>query len=106
MKIDSPKISKYGVVDINKSSGFIQGIVEKPSFDEAPSNLASIGRYVFKSEIFKILRQQDQKVGLEIELADAINVLAKEGSIEHVMLKGKRFDCGSVEEYISYKSCI
>ena len=100
MKIDSPKISKYGVVDINKSSGFIQGIVEKPSFEEAPSNLASIGRYVFKSEIFKILRQQDQKVGLEIELADAINVLAKEGSIEHVMLKGKRFDCGSVEEYI------
>ena len=100
MKIESSKISKYGVVDINKSSGFIQGIVEKPSFEEAPSNLASIGRYVFKSEIFKILRYQDQKVGLEIELADAINVLAKEGSVEHVMLKGKRFDCGSVEEYI------
>ena len=100
MKIASSKITKYGVVDINNSTGLIQGIVEKPSFEEAPSNLASIGRYVFTSEIFKILKQQDQKAGSEIELAEAINVLAKAGSVEKVMLKGKRFDCGSVEEYM------
>ena len=70
----------------------MQGIAEKPSFEEALQISRLLGD-MFKSEIFKILRYQDQKVGLEIELADAINVLAKEGSVEHVMLKGKRFDC-------------
>ena len=52
MEVDGPDISKYGVVNINKKSGSVEGLVEKPSFINAPSNLASVGRYVLCSRYF------------------------------------------------------
>ena len=77
MKVDSPDISKYGVVVPNNKTGTIKGLIEKPAFDKAPSNLASIGRYVLTPDIFDILRNQSIGVDGEIQLADAINIQAK-----------------------------
>jgi UTP--glucose-1-phosphate uridylyltransferase len=100
MKVIGPEISKYGVVSINNKTGLASGLIEKPSFENAPSNLASIGRYILTPDIFKILRSQSRGVLNEIQLADAINTQALNGKVETVLLNGKRFDCGNIEGYI------
>jgi UTP--glucose-1-phosphate uridylyltransferase len=100
MKINGPDISKYGVIVIDNKTGFVKGIIEKPDFKSAPSDLASIGRYVLTPDIFDILRNQASGAGGEIQLADSINVQAVNNMVETVLLNGKRFDCGSVKGYI------
>lgn len=99
MQVDGPDISKYGVV-VPKSDGTVAGLIEKPSAEAAPSNLASIGRYILTSDIFEILRNQAPGAGNEIQLADAINTQAARGNVEAVKLNGQRFDCGSVSGYL------
>ena len=74
---------------------------EHPKLKDAPSNLASIGRYVLTSDIFDILRDISTGSGGEIQLADAINIQAKQGSVSTVHLKGQRFDCGSVNGFVN-----
>jgi UTP--glucose-1-phosphate uridylyltransferase len=101
MKVDGPDISKYGVIVSNNKTGSVTGLVEKPDFKIAPSNLASIGRYVLTSDIFDILRNQEFGVANEIQLADSINVQAKNNMVETVLLNGKRFDCGSIKGYLA-----
>ena len=100
MEVDGPDISKYGVVVPNGSAAGIAGLVEKPDACDAPSNLASIGRYVLTPDIFDTLRGLKAGSGGEIQLADAINIHAQHGSFETVRLNGRRFDCGSVDEYV------
>ena len=100
MEVNGPEISKYGVIIPNSDKGSISGLIEKPSFNQAPSNLASIGRYVLTPDIFDILSTQKAGTGDEIQLADAINTLAKNNKVEEVMLNGHRFDCGGVKGYI------
>ena len=100
MEVDGPDISKYGVVVPNGSSVGVAGLVEKPDVTSAPSNLASIGRYVLTPDIFQTLRGLSAGSGGEIQLADAINIHAQEGSVETVPLNGWRFDCGSVDGFI------
>jgi len=89
-----------GVVQPNKEPSSVAGLIEKPDANNAPSNLASIGRYVLTSDIFDIIRNQTFGAGGEIQLADAINSLAENGAVESVMLDGRRFDCGSVRGYV------
>ena len=101
MEVDGPDISKYGVVNINKKSGFVEGLVEKPSFINAPSNLASVGRYVLCSNIFNTLRKQIAGSGGEIQLSDSLNTQAKLGNVAALKLNAKRFDCGSLNGYLS-----
>ena len=101
MKVDGPDISKYGVIVPHNKTGLVSGLIEKPNFENAPSNLASIGRYVLTPDIFDILRNQSIGNGGEIQLADSINVLAENNMVETVLLNGKRFDCGSIEGYIN-----
>jgi UTP--glucose-1-phosphate uridylyltransferase len=100
MKVDGLDISKYGVIVLNKETGLVTGLIEKPNFENAPSNLASIGRYVLTPDIFDILRNQPIGVGGEIQLADSINTQAANNMVETVLLNGKRYDCGSVKGYI------
>ena len=100
MEVNGPEISKYGVVVPNRTPGSVAGLIEKPDADKAPSNLASIGRYVLTPDIFDILRNQRPGAGDEIQLADAINTLAANNAVEAVKLNGRRFDCGSVEGYL------
>ena len=101
MQVDGPDISKYGVVVPDGSGAGIVGLVEKPDANDAPSNLASIGRYVLKPDIFDTLRGLSVGSGGEVQLADAINFHAQRGSVEITQLKGRRFDCGSVEGYMN-----
>jgi UTP--glucose-1-phosphate uridylyltransferase len=65
----------------NNKTGLVTGLIEKPNFKNAPSNLASIGRYVLTSDIFDILRNQSVGVGGEIQLADSINVQAENNMV-------------------------
>ena len=100
MEVDGPDISKYGVVVPSGTGAGIVGLVEKPNFSAAPSNLASIGRYVLTTDIFDTLRSLDAGLGGEIQLADAINIHAQQGSVETVHLNGRRFDCGSMAGFM------
>lgn len=95
-----PDISKYGVVVTDVSGSGIAGLVEKPEAVDAPSNLASIGRYVLKPDIFDTLRSIGTGSGGEIQLSDAINIHAQMGDVETVLLNGLRFDCGSVDGFM------
>jgi len=96
-------VSKYGVIrgDVLEDGNIrVHGMVEKPSMDEAPSNLAVIGRYILTPDIFEILRTTPAGKGGEIQLTDAINVQAEQGNVIGYRFKGRRFDCGSVEGFI------
>ena len=101
MKVNGPDISKYGVIVPDNKTGMIAGLIEKPHIENAPSNLASIGRYVLTPDIFDILRNQSIGVAGEIQLTDSINTQALNNMVETVLLNGKRFDCGSIEGYIN-----
>lgn len=72
----------------------------KYPYEAAPSNLASIGRYVVAPDIFDVIRGQPARAGGEIQLADMINILAKRGDVEAISLDGQRFDCGSINGYL------
>ena len=100
MKVGGPEISNYGVVVPDEDGTGIIGLTEKPKLEDAPSKLASIGRYVLNSDIFDILRSISTGAGGEIQLADAINIQAKKGAVNTVHLKGRRFDCGSVKGFV------
>jgi UTP--glucose-1-phosphate uridylyltransferase len=100
MEVNSPDISNYGVVITSGENQDIIGLCEKPPLESAPSNLASIGRYILTPDIFKILRNQLPGALGEIQLSDAINTQASKGEVETVHFKGDRFDCGNVIGYI------
>jgi UTP--glucose-1-phosphate uridylyltransferase len=100
MEVNGPEISKYGVVVPNKYPGSVAGLVEKPDANDAPSNQASIGRYVLTPDIFDILRNQSKGADGEIQLSDAINTQAAKNAVEAITLNGRRFDCGSVQGYL------
>jgi len=75
-------------------------MVEKPSPEDAPSNLAVIGRYVLTPEIFNILDNTPPGKNNEIQITDALLTQAQRGNVIGYKFKGKRFDCGSVEGFI------
>jgi UTP--glucose-1-phosphate uridylyltransferase len=101
MEVDGPEISQYGVVVPSVSGAGVVGLVEKPTASEAPSNLASIGRYVLTPDFFDTLRGLRAGAGGEIQLADAINIHAQSGLVEMVRLNGQRFDCGSIAGFMA-----
>ena len=89
---------RYGIVSgsaINDRLVDITGIVEKPSPDEAPSTLAVAGRYILTPGIFDELANQQQGVGGEIQLTDAIASMLRREKIFAFRYDGKRYDCGS-----------
>ena len=100
MKVEGEEISKYGVVLPGADEGSVLSLIEKPRFEDASSNLASIGRYVLTPDVFEILRQQEPGAGGEIQLADAINKMAGRGQVAFTRLMGQRYDCGSVRGYL------
>ena len=97
--------SKYGIVAgnlINNSTDtyLISNMVEKPNTNEAPSNMAIIGRYILTPDIFDILRTIKIEPGGELQITDALLQQAKNGKVIAYKFKGKRFDCGSVSGHI------
>lgn len=101
MAVEGADVSKYGILVLDGVTEGIVGLIEKPTAAEAPSNLASIGRYVLTPDIFETLSSLSADSGGEIQLADAINIHAQKGKIGAVYLSGRRFDCGSVEGFLS-----
>ncbi len=94
---------RYGVIDgVEESEGIfrVTNMVEKPSPEDAPSNLAIIGRYILTPDIFDIIRQTPPGKNGEVQITDALLTQAKQGRVIGYKFKGKRFDCGSVEGYI------
>ena len=91
---------QYGIVEIEGVSHRIQGIVEKPQKEEAPSNLGVVGRYILPPEIFNELEKVEKGAGGEIQLTDAISNLLKNQEIYAHLFDGKRYDCGSKLGYL------
>jgi UTP--glucose-1-phosphate uridylyltransferase len=102
-RIPPEDTDKYGVVKVDPKTdrvGKILEIVEKPHPDDAPSNLAVVGRYILTPRIFDLLEKTGEGAGGEIQLTDAIASLLK---YEHVMaleFEGDRYDCGSKLGYL------
>lgn len=100
------EVSSYGVADCNGveipvgGSAEIVKMVEKPSKEEAPSNLAVVGRYVFSSAIWDLLEKTPAGVGDEIQLTDAIDMLIEQETVEAFHMTGKTFDCGDKLGYM------
>ena len=84
----------------NNKTGLVTGLIEKPNFENSPSNLDSIGRYVLTPDIFDILRNQSVGFAGEIQLADSINKQAENNRVETLLLNGKRFDFGNIQGYV------
>ncbi len=99
-------VSSYGVVDIHGNelsegeSCKIEAVVEKPPIDEAPSNLAIVGRYVLSERIWDFLKMTPPGAGDEIQLTDAIDMLIKEEAVNAFQITGKSHDCGSKFGYM------
>lgn len=96
-------VSSYGIVDgVEVKNGLMEvsGIVEKPSEEEAPSNVAVVGRYILTPRIFQLLENTQRGAGNEIQLTDAIADLLKEQRVLSYNFDGRRFDCGSKLGYL------
>lgn len=94
---------KYGIIEgslIEEGVYRVTNMVEKPSIDQAPSNLAIIGRYILTPDIFDILRVTKPGKGGEIQITDALLEQAKKGSVLAYQFQGKRYDCGSIDGYV------
>lgn len=103
MEVDGKDIEKYGVIageEIKENVYRVRDMVEKPKQEEAPSNLAVIGRYILTPSIFEILQHTEPGKNDEIQLTDAIMTQAKHGKVIAYKFKGKRYDCGSVDGYV------
>lgn len=96
-------VSSYGIVDgveVKKGLMEVSGIVEKPAVDDAPSNVAVVGRYILTPRIFDLLENTERGAGNEIQLTDAIAELLKEQRVLSYNFEGRRFDCGSKLGYL------
>ena len=97
------QVSNFGVISSKNIEGIekVDGIVEKPQPDEAPSNLAVFGRYILSKDIFSNIEQTKPGLNNEIQLTDAIQELILNKDVFALEFEGRRYDCGSKEGYIS-----
>jgi UTP--glucose-1-phosphate uridylyltransferase len=103
MEVPRSDIPLYGCIQpefVEDNLARVVSVVEKPSPDEAPSNLAAIGRYVLTPEIFESLRDTKPGAGDEIQLTDAINLLAQDQAVYAYVFDGVRYDVGNKIDYL------
>ena len=100
--VDPQQTGSYGIVEVDKEAGGqrIRSIVEKPHPDEAPSNLAVVGRYILTPRIFSLLTDLPRGAGGEIQLTDAIARLLQHEPVWAHAFDGVRYDCGSKLGYL------
>ena len=104
MPVPHAHVDRYGIVEGTHVAAGIQRLhrlIEKPPADEAPSNLAIVGRYVFTPAIFEYIDRIPACSGGEVQITDAINALAQEGSVYSCEFTGKRYDMGDKVGYLS-----
>ncbi|MCQ1059420.1 UTP--glucose-1-phosphate uridylyltransferase GalU [Photobacterium sp. ZSDE20] len=100
------EVSNYGVADINGTAlkpgetAAMTKVVEKPALEDAPSNLAIVGRYVLPAEIWSLLARTPIGAGDEIQLTDAIDMLMEDQQVNAFHMSGKSHDCGSKLGYM------
>jgi UTP--glucose-1-phosphate uridylyltransferase len=103
MEVPKDQVSMYGCAAIEDAAGDvvrITGLVEKPPVEEAPSNLAIIGRYVLSPTVFEVLRQTAPGRGGEIQLTDALSELIATEPVHGVVFRGRRYDTGDRLDYL------
>ncbi len=104
MEVPPEKASSYGVLDVKDDMGSlvsVNGMVEKPKADEAPSNLAVIGRYILSPEVLTNLNTLKSGAGGEIQLTDAIaDEINTDRGVYGYRFRGQRFDCGSKSGFL------
>lgn len=103
MEVPKAETNKYGIVRgdiVNEKTLLMKGMVEKPKPEDAPTNLATPGRYVLTPDIFRILETIPRGAGNEYQLTDAINVLCQERSVFAYRFAGERYDTGNVHGYL------
>jgi UTP--glucose-1-phosphate uridylyltransferase len=104
-EVPMTEVDKYGVIDGELLEGSdnayrVNSMVEKPSPEDAPTNLAIIGRYILTPEIFDALENTAPDKNGEIQITDALMTLAKEGKVIAYKFQGARYDCGSVKGFV------
>ncbi|MBP8683936.1 MAG: UTP--glucose-1-phosphate uridylyltransferase GalU [Synergistaceae bacterium] len=102
-EVDKEDTSRYGIVDaeeVEPGVYRVKGLVEKPDPNDAPSNLAIMGRYVLSPSIFKHLKSIKRGRGGEYQLTDAIASMLEEEPVYALLYKGRRLDCGVREGWI------
>lgn len=102
-EVPSEETYKYGVIDGElEADGVyrIHNMVEKPAPEDAPSNLAIIGRYILSADIFDVIRSTPPGKNGEMQITDALQLQAQQGKVIGYRFKGRRFDCGSVDGFI------
>lgn len=103
-RVASEEIHKYGIIkpkgDPNASSGEVEYIVEKPSHDDAPSDIVTYGRYVLPYKIFEILENLQTGLDNELWLPDANSKIAEEGKLEYMVVNGEWFTTGDPLAYL------
>ena len=106
-RVDSDMIENYGVADLRGAvskpfeSVALKGLVEKPSPEEAPSNLAVLGRYILPSKALDLLENTRVGVGGEIQLTDALDVLLKTDGLNSLETDAGIHDCGNKQGFLS-----
>lgn len=103
MEVAKDQTNKYGIVDgskVDDATLKMNKMVEKPSPEKAPTNLATPGRYILNNEIFKILEEIPRGAGGEYQLTDAINLLCSKKDVYAHIFEGDRFDTGSINGYL------
>ena len=96
-EVDRENVNKYGILDVKHIEDRVykvKDMVEKPAVEEAPSNIAILGRYIITPEIFNILENQEPGKGGEIQLTDALQTLATKEAIYAYNFEGRRYDVG------------
>lgn len=103
LEVPHEDVSSYGVIDPGESSGAlteVNGLVEKPPVDEAPSNKIISGRYILQPEVMRTLETQGKGAGGEIQLTDAMAKMIGSQAFHAVTFNGRRFDCGSKAGFV------
>lgn len=102
-EVPDDQIHKFGVIageSIKNGIYQVTDMVEKPAKEDAPTNLAIIGRYILTPDIFDIIEKTPPGKNGEVQLTDALLTQAKQGCVLGYKFKGRRFDCGSVEGFV------
>ena len=105
-EVPMTEVDKYGVIDGELLEGSndayrVKSMVEKPSPEDAPTNLAIIGRYILTPEIFDVLENTAPDKNGEIQITDALMTLAKQDKVIAYKFQGARYDCGSVKGFVN-----
>jgi UTP--glucose-1-phosphate uridylyltransferase len=103
-EVPNEEVHKYGVIagsELEDGVYMVSDMIEKPAPEDAPTNLAIIGRYILTPDIFDVIRETPPGRNGEIQITDALQIQARKNMVLAYRFKGQRFDCGSVDGFVS-----